>query len=102
VLSSLSTIAKEVGDGSTALALVATSVILSDVVLSLIAFRVSRRRPEIPRDRWALMCWTVGVGPFLVSVGAVTAGAERWALSVGLAASVALLVVSARELRRDP
>jgi hypothetical protein len=100
---SLSGIARETGHGSVPLAIAAAGVALSQGAIAvLVAPRavLARLAEEQSAGQAAMTEWVLALAPFLTTYGAVAAGAERWALSVGVLMTTILLVKAARSARR--
>jgi uncharacterized membrane protein len=99
---SLSGIAKEVGDGSSFLAVAASALAVVDgfVAAFLVPRQLEAARSRLSAAQALLLRWAFALVPFLLTWAAVAAGAERWALSVGVILSTALLVQAARAARR--
>ena len=103
MITSLSGIAPEVGQGSSLLAAVAAGIaVVNGVLGGFVAPRTVLK--EVERERSLAhaqaLRWGFSMTPFLLTWVAVAAGAERWALSVGLVVTVLLLVHSARAASR--
>lgn len=100
---SLSGIAEEVGEGSSSLAILASAFAVLEgavaffVVPRTVLTEVRRRGPE---GQAVVIRWAFAMVPFVVTYAAVAAGAEVWALSVGIFISAVLLIQWARAAGR--
>jgi hypothetical protein len=99
---SLSGIAKDVGEGSTLLAVAASALALVDglVAAFLVPRQLATASDRLSAARALFLRWTLALVPFLITWAAVGVGAERSALSVGLIVSVSLLIQAARAAGR--
>jgi hypothetical protein len=91
-------------NASFALAVAASAWIVVTTALAILTFpRFIYPLLEAERggDHVAVLRWTLAISPFLVGVSAVIAGAEQWCLSIGFAASLALLIQAARSMARQ-
>src|SRR5207248_2724865 len=97
--SGLARIAASPGEGSTALALAGSGGVVWGTA-GWVVFQTSRVRRGMSASNLIVVRWILAVTPFLFAYGAVSAGGEQWAFTLGFVASVILLAVSARRTKR--
>ena len=104
MMDALNEIEKDYTSTSAPLAFLGLGIIVADLFFALVVLphQTARGAPSTrSTNTVALMNWTFAVSAFWAGYAAVAAGGQQWVLAIGWITSVALLVRTARQLRRS-